>query len=89
METKIQKAEPAYDDMDNDELSNSDCVMDTNMIQVSTIKLQHSLDIQTNIDSIVFCDRYNIQTSNALQIVRLLVVFSAASWIRFWRTETR
>ncbi len=33
METKIQKEEP-YDDMDNDELSNSDCVMDTNLIQV-------------------------------------------------------
>jgi hypothetical protein len=32
METKIQKAEP-YDDMDNDEVSNSDCVIDTNMIQ--------------------------------------------------------
>ena len=33
METKIQKAEP-YDDMDNNELSNSDCVMGTNVIQV-------------------------------------------------------
>ena len=33
METKIQKAEP-YDDMDNDDLSDSDCVMDTNVIQV-------------------------------------------------------
>ena len=31
METKIQKAEP-YDDMDNDALSDSDCVMDTNVI---------------------------------------------------------
>ena len=33
METKIQKAEP-YDDMDNDDLSDSDCVIDTNVIQV-------------------------------------------------------
>ncbi len=33
METKIPKAEP-YKDMDNDDLSDSDCVMDTNMIQV-------------------------------------------------------
>lgn len=33
IETKVQKAEP-YDDMDNDELSDSDCGMDTNVIQV-------------------------------------------------------
>ena len=33
IETKIQKAEP-YDDIVNDDLSNSDCVMDTNVIQV-------------------------------------------------------
>jgi hypothetical protein len=33
METKIQKAEP-YDDMDNDDLSDSDDVMRTNVIQV-------------------------------------------------------
>ena len=33
METKIQKAEQ-YDDTDNDELSDSDCVMDVNVIQV-------------------------------------------------------
>jgi hypothetical protein len=33
METKMQKAEP-YDDVDNDELSDSDCVIGTNVIQV-------------------------------------------------------
>jgi hypothetical protein len=33
METKMQKAEP-YDDMDNDKLSDSDCVIRTNVIQV-------------------------------------------------------
>jgi hypothetical protein len=31
LETKVQKAE-LYDDMDNDALSDSDCVMDTNVI---------------------------------------------------------
>jgi hypothetical protein len=33
METKIQKAEP-YDNMANDELSNSNCVINTNAIRV-------------------------------------------------------
>ena len=33
METKMQKAEP-YDDMDNDKLTDSDCVIGTNVIQV-------------------------------------------------------
>ena len=37
METKIQNAEP-YDDMDNDDLSNSDDVMRTNVIQVQPNK---------------------------------------------------